>query len=521
MAAETEHDLVEQKYPSAVLIQKTYRGYRARRKLADAAIMSKTIGWWNVVDAAVLHQHTLQYYAHSKSWKANDNWKRLKRKASKLGKGLEKNNKALKLALNHWLEAIDARHRYGHNLRPYYLHWHDLDTTEPFFYWLDLGCGRQIELPKISRAILHEQQITYLSPDQRKHFEVAIYHGKLYYQSSGELVHTPSGERWIFVMSPSYKLYIGKKAKGKFQHSSFLAGGATTAAGRLETDHGVLKMMEAHSGHYKPSPENFEALVGILVNRGADLHLAKVQLVSDDLLEKKKAKALAQEVREAIEARCEEGQVDVKVEDQMLVSVDSGIDCHTEYVVTSLTFPDVAGLSIAPKAGESKEQVTSRPEHIPNGVSVPSHGVPLPEEGQKQEPAIVEDKPVQKEETKEEQKPVHSKEEEAVVEAKPVHKVEEAVVEEQPKIKLEPIVVEHILIRKKPPSALVVPVSSIAELELGLGPKTATLPASPGFSRNSHLANLGPLQRREALKKYGPRKIAFGTKPQETNPMTC
>lgn len=50
--------------------------------------------------------------------------------------------------------------------------------------------------------------------DQRKHFEVAIYNGKLYYQSSGELVHTLSDkDRWIFVMSPSYKLYIGKVFK--------------------------------------------------------------------------------------------------------------------------------------------------------------------------------------------------------------------------------------------------------------------------------------------------------------------
>lgn len=46
--------------------------------------------------------------------------------------------------------------------------------------------------------------------EQRRHYEVAIYHGKLYYQSSGELVHTPDTDRWIFVMSPSYKLYIGK-----------------------------------------------------------------------------------------------------------------------------------------------------------------------------------------------------------------------------------------------------------------------------------------------------------------------
>ena len=31
---------------AAVRIQKAYRGYRARRKLADAAIMAKTLGWY-------------------------------------------------------------------------------------------------------------------------------------------------------------------------------------------------------------------------------------------------------------------------------------------------------------------------------------------------------------------------------------------------------------------------------------------------------------------------------------------
>lgn len=35
--------------------------------------------------------------------------------------------------------------------------------------------------------------------------------------------------------------------------------------------------MEAHSGHYRPSPENFEALVRILIESGADLSFAKVQ----------------------------------------------------------------------------------------------------------------------------------------------------------------------------------------------------------------------------------------------------
>lgn len=30
---------------AAIMIQKTYRGYRARRKLADAAVMAKQYGW--------------------------------------------------------------------------------------------------------------------------------------------------------------------------------------------------------------------------------------------------------------------------------------------------------------------------------------------------------------------------------------------------------------------------------------------------------------------------------------------
>jgi hypothetical protein len=42
---------------------------------------------------------------------------------------------------------------------------------------------------------------------------VAICEGKLFYKESGELVHTDeidSDDRWIFVMSPSGKLYVGK-----------------------------------------------------------------------------------------------------------------------------------------------------------------------------------------------------------------------------------------------------------------------------------------------------------------------
>jgi len=351
-------------HAAAVAIQKRYRGYRARRKLADAAIMAKSFGWWNLVDSVVLQEYTQLYYAHSESWRASDNWKRLNRKAAKVGKGLSKDNKALKLALQHWLEAVDARHRYGHNLRPYYVHWLQLDTHQPFFYSLDVGDGRFVELPKCSRVTLSQQMINYLSPEQRKHYQVEIYNGKLFYEQTGELVHTGNSdnldERWIFVMSPYGRLYVGKKQRGVFQHSSFLAGGATIAAGRLCIHKGVLQLMEAHSGHYRPSPENFELLIRMLIERGADLSLAKVHLVSDDLSEKKQGKKLAGEVREAMEEVTKDEHVPVKVGNQNLVTVDSGLE-----LVTEITFP-----ATAKKPKKAKEPIAEDNVNVPEGMTL-------------------------------------------------------------------------------------------------------------------------------------------------------
>lgn len=64
---------------------------------------------------------------------------------------------------------------------------------------------------------------------------------KLVYRQSGILVDMIEGSKWIFVLSTTRTLYIGQKKKGLFQHSSFLAGGAITAAGRLVAHEGVLE----------------------------------------------------------------------------------------------------------------------------------------------------------------------------------------------------------------------------------------------------------------------------------------
>lgn len=81
---------------------------------------------------------------------------------------------------------------------------------------------------------------------ERLEYEVTIQKGKLMYKQSGALLNTIQGSKWIFVLSTSRNLYVGKKKKGHFQHSSFLAGGATTAAGRMVASHGVLEVCHVY-----------------------------------------------------------------------------------------------------------------------------------------------------------------------------------------------------------------------------------------------------------------------------------
>lgn len=78
--------------------------------------------------------------------------------------------------------------------------------------------------------------------EEREAYEVVIENGRLFYKHSGIPVESTRDAKWIFVLSTSKILYVGQKNKGTFQHSSFLAGGATLSAGRLVAEDGVLKV---------------------------------------------------------------------------------------------------------------------------------------------------------------------------------------------------------------------------------------------------------------------------------------
>lgn len=167
----------------------------------------------------------------------------------------------------HWLEILDPLHRYGTFLQPYYDVWLSLGAPGSFFQWLDNGDGVRVDLEgavgfrgrTVSRQILERSRVRYCTEKERQRYRVVVKDGLLRWTSEnapgdkGRLscVNTDLNVKWIFVIDVSGELYMCRKRKGHFHHSSFVAGGPVLAAGRISVDEGHVVCIGPNSGHYR------------------------------------------------------------------------------------------------------------------------------------------------------------------------------------------------------------------------------------------------------------------------------
>ena len=98
--------------------------------------------------------------------------------------------------LSYFLEMVDLHHRYGSNLRKYHAEWKSRPTNENFFFWLDFGEARNLDLENCSRKRLDDMRVRYLNREERMLYEVVVGDGgKLIWRKDGERVDTTDAWR--------------------------------------------------------------------------------------------------------------------------------------------------------------------------------------------------------------------------------------------------------------------------------------------------------------------------------------
>ncbi|KAJ5822365.1 hypothetical protein N7447_004705 [Penicillium robsamsonii] len=399
------HDVIEER--AARTVQRIYRGYRTRRELHGLGLAAST-RWVEAFQEAQWHQ--LHQPPELRVAPGNDgfdrarrNWQRAVSVARRVGgddcvsevsssTGNREDNAeiasgatAKMMDLQYFLEIVDLKHRHGSNLRSYHTYWRNSSTNENFFYWLDHGDGKSIELPKCSRERLEKEQVRYLTREERLNYMVTVDEAGLFrwaknnepvwtttahfkdslqgivrikddvpqfsgnsitlqpdstsgspplpstpassssssssstLSSSLSSISTPASQSfdsvtpnqdpkcftdeykatkmikkvmhaspaaafkrrlgqspekedmWLFVADTSFRLYIGIKKPGTFQHSSFLRGARIAAAGMIKIKHGQLRSLAPLSGHYRPPAANFRAFHHALQQQGVDM----------------------------------------------------------------------------------------------------------------------------------------------------------------------------------------------------------------------------------------------------------
>lgn len=121
---------------------------------------------------------------------------------------------------------------------------------------------------------MHEKgeivEVEYINDlDERKKYKVEFKEGKLLYSNSGEPV---MANNHLYVIDKNGDFYIWDRVgeKGKYHHSTILAGEPVVCAGAITVVDGKLVTINNHSGHYKPELRHFKNALRILLLNGID-----------------------------------------------------------------------------------------------------------------------------------------------------------------------------------------------------------------------------------------------------------
>lgn len=93
--------------------------------------------------------------------------------------------------VQYFLELVDLKHRHGSNLRTYHTLWRESSSSENFFYWLDHGEGKSVDIAHCPRDRLETQQVRYLTREERMNYLVTVDQAGLFrWAKNNELVWT-------------------------------------------------------------------------------------------------------------------------------------------------------------------------------------------------------------------------------------------------------------------------------------------------------------------------------------------
>ena len=172
------------------------------------------------------------------------------------------------MGLPYFLEMVDQKHRYGSNLRQYHAEWLKADTHENFFYWLDHGDGRNVEIERVSRHRLEKEQVRYLSREERLTYLVVIDgEGKLCWNKDGLRIDTTP--EWkdslegIVSLESHAKTFREDEIRALEQKAAESRGDKTTSDDAHSSSAGSSSGSASDAERRYPDPDDFQKARGV------------------------------------------------------------------------------------------------------------------------------------------------------------------------------------------------------------------------------------------------------------------